>query len=171
MATVSQATARRASGCRPNKPELFPEEAPLAPLWDPSAAGVLRATEMGGLYLNRARRGLGKATACSCVIGGGLSSLCPASFVGAGWGRVRPFCGEGARFAAQRPERPRRSGELAARLETRTQEFTSRASERPGGNAWLREVPLERREPGAGEESLARPCFSPPDKGPPSHAQ
>jgi len=37
--------------------------------------------------------------------------------------------------------RPRRAGELAARLETRTQEFTSPASVRPRGNAWLWEVP------------------------------
>lgn len=36
--------------------------------------------------------------------------------------------------------RPRRAGELAARLETRTQEFTSPASVRPCGNAWLWEA-------------------------------
>ena len=52
---------------------------------------------------------------------------------------------------------PRRAGVLAARLETRTQEFTSPAGVRLCGNVWVREKELafgrQGLGPGEGEEA------------------
>lgn len=133
MVTGRYAKARRALGYR-CQARAFPDEAPLAPRWEPNdrefPEGCLRG-KCG------ARRELGKATACRCV----TEAL-------ALWGMFLPS-GRGMPLAPclwERPPRgpdpgrcPRRAGESAARLETRTQEFTSHASVSPFGNVWVAE--------------------------------
>jgi len=105
-------------------------KAPLAASGTKTAESFLTARGRGKLILV-ARRGLGETTA-------GL-------VVTKGWRHSSPRRGVPLPFAARETSSgvpklrgcSRRSGELAARLVTRTQEFTSPASVRPSGNAWL----------------------------------
>ena len=121
------------------KPELSPKKR-LLPQLEPNARRFLtvRAEGRGGYTFSRkaGTRGSEGLTVSDRGVGLILPPLGVKSWPAA-WRQVRP------------PPRgplspwlfPRRSGELAARLETRTQEFTSPASVRPGGNARLREAP------------------------------